>query len=181
MNSILFFTNFITAAAMVILAVRVHVLRKKLASDALTGLSSRKELMKHLEKQVEALGDEEKLVVSMIDLDDFKSINDTQGHLAGDRHLAEFARSLKTECEKYAKNPFLARYGGDEFIITGMQPEDAEKIREALKEKSELGFSMGTVSVCGCEKADVAEVLSRADRAMYEMKKRKKKTINESL
>ena len=66
-----------------------------------------------------------------IDVDNFKAINDTYGHLTGDETLLNISNILKKSCVEYDDNLFLARYGGDEFVIVSSLNE--EKIKELEK------------------------------------------------
>lgn len=165
MNSFYIFMNILCAVIIMVLLLIVAAMHKKLLVDELTGLKNRTGLLRFLEKRLRKLGDGEVLVVSMIDLDDFKNINDTRGHVEGDRCLAEFAGVLRKVCRDDA---FLARYGGDEFVIAGK-----EDLEEMVRKASDLRFSMGTVKIDGHEKAGAEEVISRADRAMYDAKKKR--------
>ena len=168
MDSIFLFINLICAVIIIVLVFMVSAMHKKLATDELTGLKTRKELLKFLDRKLSRLGEDESITVSMIDLDDFKKINDTHGHMEGDRRLAEFAGELKKICREIDEKIFVSRYGGDEFVIVG-----AENAETVLRERLELGFSMGTVVIYGSEKAGTEEVISMADRAMYSAKERR--------
>jgi diguanylate cyclase (GGDEF)-like protein len=83
--------------------------------DALTGLANRRYCIEHLEREIERLKKERKFLgLLFIDLDKFKSINDTYGHRIGDDALRRTAEQLQALCRQ---GDFLARYGGDEFIL----------------------------------------------------------------
>jgi diguanylate cyclase (GGDEF)-like protein len=75
----------------------------------------------------------------MIDVDYFKNINDTYGHLEGDEALIRVANALKLGCTVCRRHPYIARYGGDEFIIVAELTEDeihelCSAIRSSLEE-----------------------------------------------
>ena len=118
-----------------------------------------------------------RLYLLMIDVDYFKTINDTYGHLEGDNALITVANTLKRACAAFKKRPFIARYGGDEFIIVleGTQ-EDAEQlcasIRYILDEDKErrypLTLSIGMSSYRSGMTAK--EMIAAADEELYKIK-----------
>ena len=113
----------------------------------------------------------------MLDLDNFKHINDKYGHLRGDEALAQFARILRSEC-RGADLPI--RYGGDEFllILSNIDLENAKKVAERIRKrcKSELTLPDGTpitvsVGVIAVnESEDFEKNLSRLDSYLYKAK-----------
>jgi diguanylate cyclase (GGDEF)-like protein/PAS domain S-box-containing protein len=120
------------------------------------------------------------LSVIMLDIDNFKEINDTHGHAVGDGVL----RTLATICQKNIRNvDILGRYGGEEFVIilpeTGMKKATAvaERIREFIAESpfpTKNGEIPVTISLGVAEMkastADLAALIDRADTAMYKAK-----------
>ena len=155
--------------------------------DGMTGLFNKRYLNNFLEN-LERNGDfQNQIGFVMIDLDDFKKINDTYGHLIGDQILKEFANVLK-QCVD--ESSIAVRFGGDEFCILVMRDEKSaqdinlktENIIEEIKKlinsnlftdkKLELSMSVGyTISQ---ESDCVIGIISRADRDMYENKMQKK-------
>jgi len=117
-----------------------------------------------------------RLSVIMVDVDNFKHINDTYGHPAGDMVLKEFARIVQSKCRQI---DVVARYGGEEFIIMlvgagkGWSFGIAEKIRTAIKDKKfdfEGKQFSTTVSLGGVEFSDEKtkeELIEKADKALY--------------
>lgn len=108
------------------------------------------------------------------DLDGFKIVNDTEGHLAGDKILQGVGKILKEELR--AGMDFPCRYGGDEFaaIVTEVRPEGIEKIAERIRMRAEKIFS-GRVTVSGGMTIrkpgeSASEVLKRTDAAAYRAK-----------
>lgn len=87
----------------------------QISMDKLTQVNNRQNLLSFLEYKL--LNHEESLFLLMMDVDYFKSINDTYGHLEGDEALIHVAKVLKGACGSYLRRPYIARYGGDEFII----------------------------------------------------------------
>ncbi len=152
-------------------------LRAMAHTDELTGLPNRRELGERAELLFEAgTGDH---AVLMLDLDGFKTVNDTWGHEAGDRLLAEAARRLS---DSVRLTDVVARVGGDEFAI--LMPEAdryvalsvAGRIREALREPlageqapSVIDTSVG-VALYPAHGRDLAALLRTADAAMYAAK-----------
>jgi diguanylate cyclase (GGDEF)-like protein len=112
--------------------------------DSLTELANRREFEARLEEQLECFttGDIPHSLI-FLDLDQFKVVNDTCGHLVGDQLLREIARILKLETRS---GDVLARLGGDEFglLLPHCEPEQAEKIAERLRVAIEqFSFSWG--------------------------------------
>ncbi len=101
--------------AFVLLCIFMSRTREQISIDALTQVNNRHNLMGFLEYKLRNASGDKCLI--MIDIDDFKHINDTYGHLEGDRALMLTAAALKRACGPFPKRPYIARYGGDEFII----------------------------------------------------------------
>jgi diguanylate cyclase (GGDEF)-like protein len=149
--------------------------------DSLTGLPNRALLSDRLERaMLAARRDGRKLAVLFIDLDRFKTINDSLGHLTGDNLLKEVANRL---CRVVRASDTVARLGGDEFVVLvpGVQaPEECshvgEKIIEALAapfpfEGRSLHISP-SIGIClyPDDGTDVATLMRHADAAMYHAK-----------
>ncbi|BCM90459.1 putative signaling protein [Abditibacteriota bacterium] len=153
--------------------------------DGLTGLANRTRLKDRLEHALIQRGREEGAVaVLFVDLDNFKYINDSLGHAAGDEMLLGIARRLTTSLRA---GDTAARFGGDEFVILLEQMDGpfyavtvAERLLEALREPFSIGGrevfttpSIGiTFSSAGYNHPD--ELLRQADAALYEAKRRGK-------
>lgn len=144
--------------------------------DFLTGLSNRSRFMKDLE---ERLAEKKPCMVIMLDIDNFKGINDTYGHAAGDEALIELAARLKG-MQTELLTPY--RLAGDEFIMilksnydriinnTVLQcPDLFKKPFTFGGEKHNIHGSMG-VALYPNDAKDVEELIERADAAMYEVK-----------
>lgn len=149
-------------------------------TDYLTGLPNARSLFVHLAQEVaRSRRMKSSLAVLVCDIDGFKQINDSFGHLEGDKLLREFATRLKDVCRGY---DYVARMGGDEFVITapGLTPdaakEKAERLNQAAIESSRhvCGRELITLSVgmafCPEDSFDVERLLAEADRRMYSMK-----------
>ena len=110
------------------------------------------------------------LSVAIIDVDDFKSVNDREGHQAGDRLLLDLANGWRKEIRS---GDFLARFGGDEFglVAPGSTGEDLLGVIDRIKKVNPQGVtcSIGVVTWDGSESK--ADLVRRADEAMYAMKR----------
>jgi len=146
--------------------------------DPLTGLFNRTEFEVSVRQALErAREDRKQHAVCYIDLDQFKVVNDTCGHMAGDELLKQLASRMQ---ERVRSNDILARLGGDEFgVLLDSCPLDkaweiaddlratAKKFRFAWQGKTfDVGVSIGLVPLNG-ESVSLAEVLSAADSACY--------------
>ncbi len=144
--------------------------------DVLTGLVNRREFENRMERALKsAKAHETSYALCYLDLDQFKIINDTCGHSAGDALLGQVGALLKS---KVRWRDTLARLGGDEFgiLLESCTLDDAMRTAEALREAVRnfkftweertfrLGASIGVVPI-SAENADVASVLSAADSA----------------
>ncbi|MEU4621902.1 GGDEF domain-containing protein [Actinoplanes sp. NPDC023801] len=157
------------------LAARLHTMA---FTDSLTGLANRAQFLERLDEAL-CRGDGE-VGVLLIDLDDFKPVNDTYGHAAGDTVLIGAAARLRAGARTA---DVIARLGGDEFavLIEQARPDDvaevADRIVEALGEPCELSAgelvrvraSIG-VAITSTENRDATVLLHRADEAMYAAK-----------
>ena len=139
-------------------------------TDGLTGLQNRRawsDTLRHTLASATRTG--QHVHVAMLDLDDFKAINDTQGHLAGDRLLHELAAAWQPVLRD---SDALARLGGDEFavLLPGCTDAEAEEIAERLRDAVPLGHTVSAGIACwnGREHAD--DLLDRADAALYAAK-----------
>lgn len=149
--------------------------------DPLTGVYNRNFFNVIIANEVERskrYGD--RFSVIMIDIDDFKHINDTFGHLHGDRILKECA-SILNSCVR--SSDMLVRYGGDEFIIVTPNSEDSDcdrlmcRIEELMSVWNERNGRDYTLSIsAGCasfeQGGNLMDVIDEADRKMYANKKK---------
>jgi diguanylate cyclase (GGDEF)-like protein/putative nucleotidyltransferase with HDIG domain len=149
-------------------------------TDYLTGLPNARSLFVHLAQEVTRCRRmKTSLAVLVCDIDGFKQINDSYGHLEGDKLLREFTKRLKEVCRGY---DYVARMGGDEFVITapGLTAEAAQEKAEILNQaaiesgRHVCGRDLITLSVgiayCPQDGFDVERLLAEADRRMYSMK-----------
>jgi two-component system cell cycle response regulator len=151
-------------------------------TDPLTGAYNRRYANTHLETIVERCRDRgAELAIMALDLDRFKSINDTFGHATGDSVLREFARRLQASVRGM---DIVARMGGEEFMVVmpdasaGSASAIAERVRRAIAdapfqisrsgETTDVTVSIGYAVLRPCE--SVFELVERADRALYASK-----------
>ena len=156
--------------------------RKRASTDPLTGLANRRAFTEALTHASQTTGAPGELTLLMADIDHFKRINDTHGHLIGDRVIRFLAQVLQQNTKG---KDLAARYGGEEFIVmltnTGLRGAEvvAEAIRAAVADaklvrsdnKQPLGqitVSLGVASYHPGE--DPLETINRADQALYKSK-----------
>lgn len=155
--------------------------------DSLLGIYNRKYFFEFLEKNANRESDK-KFAIVMIDIDDFKKINDTYGHQFGDKILINTANIVESCIDS---EDILARYGGEEFIlyISNFTSEDSvynkiEIIRRNL-EKSKVTFNSENKSVTASfgisffplNGTDINELISKADDLLYKSKKSGKNRV----
>ena len=155
------------------------------SKDPLTNLLSRRYVDSILKREVEvSMKQKQPFSVMMIDLDDFKSINDTYGHDAGDFVLNRVSQTLQ---ENLRSSDVLARVGGDEFqvLVPDQDHEHCEKLIEKLRmaleglEMEYKGHSLSIsssfgVATFGVDGKDLITLERHADETMYADKKRRK-------
>lgn len=149
--------------------------------DQLTGLPNRRLLEENLKKAINRALKGRTSVLLFMDVDNFKFVNDTLGHMVGDRILIALTGLLK---KQILPKQFLARFGGDEFALLmekGTTIEDGKKLAEKICRGVEelqftldesyfyFGLSIGIVLING--KDDSNAILAHADKAMYMAKR----------
>lgn len=173
---------------------RIHELESKLEQmselvreDQLTGSLNRRGLDDVFEREL-ARSDRRNspLCVAMLDLDDFKRLNDTHGHVVGDEALVHLVRVVK---DTLRTMDVIARFGGEEFLIvlpdtsmndamqtiTRVQRELTKRIFMHKNERLLMTFSAGVALRSGTE--DQASMIKRADEALYKAKKAGKNRV----
>lgn len=158
---------------------RTAQLEKMATTDELTDLINRRETMRVLDIEISrAARQQTALSIMMLDLDDFKAINDNFGHQTGDKTLKAAADCCK---EQLRKTDFVGRVGGEEFLIIlpdtaiDSATELAERIRQALEERTTTDNSIpvctASIGVAQCRPADtLASLIQRADETLYQAK-----------
>ena len=159
-----------------VLDARVKDLHLKSVTDALTGAFSHGYMQEILELELQkALTEKSPLSVVMLDIDDFKRINDTHGHLFGDRVIREAVEAISTSIRD---RDILGRYGGDEFVVVmpdagrEVAAQVAERIHRAIGRSGAIvTVSVGTATYDGQDDAQAAGLLARADENLYRAKR----------
>lgn len=149
--------------------------------DALTDLPNRLYFMECLEQEIESARQHgKKFAVIFLDVDNFKEVNDTMGHMTGDFVLTEAGYRLK---QAVRKQDIVARIGGDEFTVLLPQitgEEEAVSVVKAIQNKFKkpiltncnmyhLSFSIG-ISIFPQDAKTATDVLTKADHALYKVK-----------
>ncbi len=165
-----------------------QALNRQALFDELTNLPNRRALEQHLTLAIaRARHQGTRLAVGMIDLDDFKPVNDAHGHDGGDELLEAFANRMQSVLREH---DFIARVGGDEFVavLDGLDPDAEgpalsevwEQLHHAVESPFEIGdgqrvqmeMSMG-IALCPDDSTDPDALIRRADEAMYQAKANK--------
>lgn len=174
---------FCFGSTIIMIYVYVLGLNDQVSIDELTKLNNRTQLRKYIASEHSKQGtDKTTRYVLMIDLNKFKQINDQYGHVEGDNALKRTADALKYACGENTLKTFIARYGGDEFIIIAKTSDEelvktlCDDIKNTLirlnKEagsKYELTACIGYAGYSG-DLNDFQTALSEADEALYKEK-----------
>ena len=168
-------------------SIYINIQNGEISTDHLTGLYNRRRFDEHLKRRLKVHKKGQHMFAIIMDIDDFKNVNDKYGHLAGDKALVKIAELLRKNCK--GTDDFVARLGGDEFIIVGERTDtaDIQKLLDRISKdvisynnRSELDFpiklSMGYAVL---EKNGTrSSLLAAADRAMYR-NKQERKSLND--
>lgn len=169
------------------LSIKLEEQRRKALLDPLTGIANRAALTERLELEFARIQrNNSSLLLTIIDIDHFKRINDDYGHLAGDKVLKIIAQELS---KRLRKTDFIARFGGEEYVI--LLPEtplaEGKKLIETLRlviqacpfhfrgEPVTITFSAGIGQICPQESLD--DAFERIDQALYAAKKAGRNSI----
>ena len=149
-------------------------LKYQATMDALTGLMNRSAMAEYMESRMALNGPEDMIVMLIIDVDNFKRINDTYGHPCGDKALVEVAGILK---HLFRKGDGIGRIGGDEFMVIFSLKNNLPAVRKKLEKLSksapdicwgnsciQLRFSIGAAV---CVKDSYESLYKKADQALY--------------
>jgi diguanylate cyclase (GGDEF)-like protein len=166
-----------------------EALRELASRDPLTGLLNRRAIYDVLSREMARVSREgSTLTAVMIDLDHFKEINDTHGHIVGDEVLREIGRRLIDSVRSYDT---VSRYGGEEFLLL-MPDADASmsqarlfRVHSAICSapvripggQVSLTCSFGVSVLLSDQSLSVEQFLDRADRALYEAKRKGRNRI----
>lgn len=167
-----------TLCTVAVLIVFVNFQEYSISTDGLTGLSNRRQFDAHAEALIHMCDAEHPVFLLFMDVDRFKSINDTYGHRVGDAALVEVASLLKLVAS--SRHLMIARYGGDEFAVIGEFESEADA--ESMKKEIEVAFadrnrttsapytlnlSIGLSRAGGGYAHTVDALVAEADRKLY--------------
>ncbi len=174
---------FCCTSTILMLVFFIQMIQRQVSVDPLTGLNNRGQLLRYVEQRSNIHKDNRLTYVIMIDINDFKVINDTYGHAEGDRALRILSDSLKKVVGNHNMPVFLGRYGGDEFIIivhpqsrSEMEPFIGE-LRNELEDEcrnnnTEFLLSIGIGYDELLEEPDTFQkCMQRADQKLYQDKR----------
>ena len=172
--------------AVSIMLMYIDSLNRQISTDPLTGINNRRELSKYILRETRDPSYDGILALIMMDVDNFKLVNDTYGHYYGDEILTVVSEILKQSCKNTPA--FLARYGGDEFCIVypAKTTKEVEIFISAIQrnvihwnslrnEPVNIGLSIGYDVWQPQNKDTVDNLYKRADQKMYQVKCEKKK------
>ena len=164
-----------TAESAVLLAGVIYLLVRRIHSlatrDPLTRTLNRAGLQATVDHRAAQDGREVECSLAVIDLDDFKALNDSQGHAAGDAMLASVAETMRNSLRA---GDIIARSGGDEFLIVLALPtEEAALVLQRIVGELPIGASYGVASLRDFRRFE--EAVAVADAAMYVDKARKER------
>ena len=158
----------------------------QISVDPLTRLNNRGQLVRYITNESNINKDGKITFVTMMDINDFKLINDTYGHSEGDRALTIVAEALKSVIENYNAPLFLGRYGGDEFILVVQLAEEKtlitiiEEIHKKVGEKCDteqtpykISIGIGYDEFLG-KNDSIQRCIQRADHKLYLDKEKSK-------
>lgn len=169
-----------SSTAITSMQTEIETVRREAMTDGLTGLANRKAFDRKIDEAQKAFAEKGQVFSLLVmDLDHFKSFNDTYGHQVGDRVLKLLARVLQ---EHITETVFAARFGGEEFVVVADKTalkdaaEIAESIRTKIAEKDIVNKTSGerlgkvTISIGAAEimpNETVDGLIERADKALY--------------
>lgn len=157
-------------------SIYINIQNAEILTDHLTGLYNRRRLDQHLQRRIVTRRKKYLLFAIVLDLDDFKKINDSLGHIVGDHALIRTAELLRKSC--ISGEDFIARLGGDEFIIVGERTRTdqiqtlVETIHKNVLDYNQSGRANYTLMISMgyaiFKEGDTEDTfLAAADKAMY--------------
>lgn len=144
--------------------------------DPLTGVANRQALVEFLDREVaRAQRSQQPMVLALLDLVNFKQVNDTEGHLAGDRHLVAFAAHWSGGLRR---GDLFARYGGDEFVAVLTDttvPAALERLQSLVRSApATCRFGLATAEATD----DTTRLLARADASLCRATRRRAQSLS---
>lgn len=138
-------------------------------TDSLTQISNRTAYNNHIQRLKDNITEKDNVSIVLFDIDNFKKINDTYGHLVGDKVLKRCAYML---CEVFKEpDSIVYRIGGDEFAVISQNITEKHIIDNLLEirkyENSGLGFTLSKGYSCSSGRKDFVKTFNRADEMLY--------------
>lgn len=174
---------FCFSSTILMLIFYIQSMDRQISIDPLTKLNNRGQLTRYISQNANLNIEGRSTYVIMMDINDFKKINDTYGHAEGDSALITTAQSLTKVLRHYSFPMFLGRYGGDEFVLIAHPVTEAEieelvdKIRECIRQNCEnerkpyiISIGIGYDKYLG-EQDTFQKCIQRADNNLYLDKK----------
>ena len=174
--------TFCFASLILMLIFYIEAVELRVSQDPLTQLNNRGQLERYCAQRGNLYLENRRTAVVMMDIDKFKTINDTHGHAEGDRALIIVSDALKKVVNRHSMPSFLCRYGGDEFILIA-HPQSISEIDGLIGEIREevhrarvgypLSISAGYDELQGGTDT-IQRCIQRADKKLYVDKRRKR-------
>lgn len=174
---------FCFSSTILMLIFYIKSMESRISTDPLTNLNNRGQLLRYISQEGNLFTEGRSTFIVMIDINDFKMINDTYGHTEGDSALVILSGAITSVIRNHHMPIFLARYGGDEFIMIVRPGEESEMdalisdIREGIIKKCEsenkpyrMSVGIGVDKLRQSEPDAFTKSLERADEKMYENK-----------
>ena len=174
---------FCFSSTILMLIFYIKSMDSRISTDPLTNLNNRGQLLRYISQEGNLFTEGRSTFIVMIDINDFKLINDTYGHSEGDAALVLLSGAITSVIRNHHMPIFLARYGGDEFILIVRPADESEMdklisdIREGIIKKCEsenkpyrMSVGIGIDKLVRSEADAFAKSLKRADDKMYENK-----------
>lgn len=156
----------------------IEEIRMMSITDPLTGLYNRRHFNLMLKNEIDrAKRNKQTVHLILIDVDNFKYINDTYGHPTGDDFLIKVANSLKQSLRR--ANDTIYRLGGDEFAVTliNMDSEQAKSVCHEIQDQfnndvnnKQVSLSIGVISISPDFSSDIKNIIASADKTLYQAK-----------
>lgn len=181
---------FCLSCAILMIIFYIEAMEGQISVDPLTKLNNRGQLRRYVSQDSSIHREGLDTYVMMIDINDFKDVNDTYGHAEGDRALVITADALRNAVGESGARAFIGRYGGDEFTLIvhtndSRVPEElAASIRSCLEEacrEAELPYVLTVgigIDMLGREEDSIQKCVARADKKLYDDKEAVKKALS---
>ena len=159
---------------------QIERLKLKANTDELTGLYNRYYCKTHINEYLQEVPQGQQAVFLLIDLDNFKNLNDSLGHLAGDHALVDVANVLKNS---FCDDAIISRFGGDEFVVFVKNIQDIKLFNRLIsrllqqldlyyqseKDQINIQASIG-IALAPIDGRDMNTLYLKADKALYQAK-----------